>query len=74
MMIHPGSYWTHRLDGYEVQVGEMEGLRIKAPSDANWHQSVTYRRTDEEDGELYARTLDDFLDKFEPVKQDEGDA
>ena len=71
--IHPGSYWVHKSDGYEVQVAREEELVIKAPSDANWHSAVTYRRTDEEDGGLYGRTVDDFLAKFEPVMRDEGD-
>lgn len=73
MTIHPESYWTHKLDGYEVKVEAVEDLVIKAPSDANWHAAVTYRRTDEEDSRPYGRTVDDFLDKFAPVLRDEGD-
>ncbi len=65
MMIHPASRWTHKHDGYEVQVGEEEDLVTKAPDGSNWHPAIGYVRTDEEDSPTYVRTTDDFLAKFE---------
>ncbi len=72
-MIHPGSYWMHKHDGYEVKVGDEENRLSKAPSDAAWHPAVSYARTDLEESPIFTRTVVDFLAKFEAVKRDEGD-
>lgn len=72
-MITPDSYWTHKRDGYEAKVEPDEDLVDKAPGDAGWHPAISYRRTDLEDSPKFVRQTADFLAKFEPVKQDEGD-
>lgn len=64
-MIHPDSYWTHKREGYEVQVSLEENLKTKDADSANWHPAISYLRTDEEDSPTYVRTTADFLAKFE---------
>jgi hypothetical protein len=71
--ITPGSYWTHKLKGYEIQV-QPAGGRTKDADAATWQPAITYLRTDEEDGEPYILTRSAFLAKFEAVPlRDEGD-
>lgn len=63
-MITPGSYWTHKRDGYTAIVEPIEGLQMKDADDAQWHPAVAYKR-DDNDSDTFARTTDDFLAKFE---------
>lgn len=71
--IQPGSYWTHKREGYTAIVEPINGLLTKDPNDAGWHPAVAYKR-DDNDSDIFARTVDDFLAKFRADMQDEGDA
>jgi hypothetical protein len=62
MTIDVTSNWTSiEAPHYTVTVSRT-GFKMKAPSDANWHDGVEFRRDDQEDS--YARTVDDFLSHF----------
>lgn len=76
----PGTRYYHKRTGYRVTIAELpdfSGVTLKGEHDANDRDAVAFAVDDENDGEsfpkLRVRPLDDFLEKFIPHLQDEGD-
>lgn len=60
-----GSVWSYKERSYRVV--QVDGLKVKDPSDANWHDGIGYENADEENGLIFVRRLDDFCKKFVEV-------
>lgn len=64
-----GSIWGYKDANYRIR--RSEGLRVKDPSDANWHDAVEYEREDGSVELTFVRRLDDFNAKFVEVVADQ---
>lgn len=73
MTPEPQSGWTHKRDGYGVNVIPYpSAFEMKDPNDARWQPAVAYVLTDD-DSIVKVRPLSDFLAKFDQAKElDEG--
>lgn len=68
MQPQAGETWRHKNNTKEYQVvrvceAEDDDFLVKSPSDANWSSAISYTR----DGMTFIRTVEDFLEKFEPA-------
>lgn len=74
-MVYPehivrGARFRRITTGQVVEIDESQGLKMKGPSEANWHNAVSYLiADDEENDDCYIRTVDDFCEKFEMMSE-----
>lgn len=66
--VEVGQVWKHERTGRRYEILGV-GLKVKAPSDATWHDGVEYtldafNSAEPADGQVYVRTSDDFKQKF----------
>jgi len=73
MDIQPQDGWTHKREGYGVNIFPgSQPYKVKDTNDARWQDAVAYVREDN-DSVILVRPLSDFLAKFERAKElDEG--